>query len=185
MNDKPLESLSIEELALKLPPMWRDFGEEYAKTGNALKSYHKCRPNVQYLSANRSGNWLKNKPIVSTYVHKLRERATGRTMLSLEERRELLSRVARGERVVDSTTTRTRQEGSMDGSEEITEITEKTMSVEKALKLDSELAGDLRPHSTTVNVGVASLLSSIGHDDTFTVDSATSPSPGEDPRLPG
>jgi len=186
MNDKPLESLSIEELALKLPPMWRDFGEEYAKTGNALKSYHKCRPNVQYLSANRSGNWLKNKPIVSTYVHKLKERATGRTMLSLEERRELLSRVARGERVVDSVTTRTRQEGNMGESEEITEITEKTMSVRDALKLDSELSGDLdRSTRVDVAVGVASLLSQIGHDDTFTLDPTTSPSPGETPQLPG
>ena len=177
--------MSVEELALELPPMWRDFGEEYAKTGNALQSYKKCRPNVQYLSANRSGSWLKNKPIVSTYVHKLKERATGRTMLSLEERRELLSRVARGERVVDSVTTKTRHEGNMGESEEITEITEKTMSVRDALKLDSELAGDLRPHSTTVNVGVASLLSQIGHDDTFTVNATTSSPPDSTPQLPG
>jgi len=186
MSEKSLESLSVEELALKLPPMWRDFGEEYAKTGNALQSYRKCRPNVQYLSANRSGNWLKNKPLVSTYVHKLKERATGRTMLSLEERRELLSRVARGERVVDSTTTKTRHEGNMDGSEEITEITEKTMSVRDALKLDADLSGDLeRSTRVDVAVGVASLLSQIGHEDTFTVDSATSPSPDSTPQLPG
>ena len=186
MNDKPLESLSVEELALKLPPMWAEFGQHYAKTGNALQSYKKARPHVTEGSAKVRGHWIKRKPIVLTYINKLRERATGRTMLSLEERRELLSRVARGERVVDSVTTRTRQEGNMGESEEITEITEKTMSVRDALKLDSELSGDLdRSTRVDVAVGVASLLSQIGHDDTFTLDPTTSSPPDSTPQLPG
>jgi len=186
MQNKSLESLSLEQLALAMPPQYLTFAEHYAKSGNAADAYRTIKPGNRPDTAKRMGHWLKSRPVVSTYLNRVRERATGRTMLSLEERRELLSRVARGERVVDSVTTRTRQEGNMGESEEITEITEKTMSVRDALKLDAELSGDLdRSTRVDVAVGVASLLSSIGHDDTFTVDSTTSPSPGEDPQLPG
>ncbi len=150
---------SPEQLALKMRPSYLAFAKHYLITSNASEAIRKIKPGILPQSARRIGLRIKSHPSVSTFIHKMQLREAGATIMALDERRELNARVARGESIVDRTVTTTEDDGSV-------RVSEHSMSRERALKHDSELAGDINAN-VSVGIDVGSLLERIGESAPF------------------